>query len=91
MIRHWSNQFNIVYVLYFFVSSDQAYLQFETEEEARAMAKFYNGNVTASVCGRPVRVSHSMSYPTIQVRNNTVADSRLSQHSFTVLHASVSQ
>lgn len=31
------------------------------------MAKFYNSNVTASVCGRPVRVSHSMSYPTIQV------------------------
>lgn len=49
------------------VSSDQAYLQFATEDEARAMAKFYNSNVTASVCGRPVRVSHSMSYPTIQV------------------------
>uniref|UniRef100_A0A4W6C3G9 Matrin 3-like 1.1 n=1 Tax=Lates calcarifer TaxID=8187 RepID=A0A4W6C3G9_LATCA len=39
---------------------------FATEDEARAMAKFYNSNVTASVCGRPVRVSHSMSYPTIQ-------------------------
>lgn len=45
----------------------QAYLQFETEEEARAMAKFYSSNVTASVCGRPVRISHSTSYPTIQV------------------------
>lgn len=31
------------------------------------MANFYNGNITASVCGRPVRISHSMSYPTIQV------------------------
>uniref|UniRef100_A0A671UB95 Matrin 3-like 1.1 n=1 Tax=Sparus aurata TaxID=8175 RepID=A0A671UB95_SPAAU len=45
----------------------EAYLQFETEEEARAMAKFYSSNITASVCGRPVRISHSMSYPTIQV------------------------
>lgn len=31
------------------------------------MARFYNTNVTASVCGRPVRISHSTSYPTIQV------------------------
>ncbi|XP_035766562.1 matrin-3-like [Neolamprologus brichardi] len=45
----------------------EAFLQFATEEEARAMANFYNGNITASVCGRPVRISHSMSYPTIQV------------------------
>lgn len=51
---------------------DQAYLQFATEEEARAMAKFYNSNVTASVCGRPVRVSHSMTYPTIQVNVSAV-------------------
>ncbi|XP_041799524.1 matrin 3-like 1.2 isoform X2 [Chelmon rostratus] len=50
----------------------EAYLQFETEEEARAMAKFYNGNITASVCGRPVRVSHSMSYPTIQCGSSKV-------------------
>ncbi|XP_062281705.1 matrin 3-like 1.2 [Scomber scombrus] len=50
----------------------EAYLQFETEEEARAMAKFYNGNVTATVCGRPVRVSHSMSYPTIQCGSSKV-------------------
>lgn len=47
---------------------EQAYLQFETEEEAQAMAKFYSNNITASVCGRPVRISHSMSYPTIQVK-----------------------
>uniref|UniRef100_A0A3Q0SYX8 Matrin 3-like 1.1 n=1 Tax=Amphilophus citrinellus TaxID=61819 RepID=A0A3Q0SYX8_AMPCI len=40
---------------------------FATEEEARAMATFYNSNITASVCGRPVRISHSLSYPTIQV------------------------
>lgn len=46
----------------------QAFLQFATEEEARAMVKFYNGNVTPSVCGRPVRVNHSLTYPTIQVR-----------------------
>ncbi|XP_026198381.1 matrin 3-like 1.2 [Anabas testudineus] len=50
----------------------EAYLQFATEEEARAMAKFYNSNVTASVCGRPVRVSHSMSYPTIQCGSSRV-------------------
>uniref|UniRef100_A0A673B133 Matrin 3-like 1.1 n=1 Tax=Sphaeramia orbicularis TaxID=375764 RepID=A0A673B133_9TELE len=31
------------------------------------MAKFYSGNVLPSVCGRAVRVSHSMTYPTIQV------------------------
>lgn len=45
----------------------QAYLQFETEEQAKTMARFYNTNVMASVCGRPVRISHSTSYPTIQV------------------------
>ncbi|XP_034545444.1 matrin 3-like 1.2 isoform X2 [Notolabrus celidotus] len=51
----------------------EAYLQFDTEEEARAMAKFYsNSNVTASVCGRPVRISHSMSYPTIQCGSSKV-------------------
>ncbi|XP_051921294.1 matrin 3-like 1.2 isoform X2 [Hippocampus zosterae] len=44
----------------------EAFLQFGTEEEARAMVKFYNGNVTPSVCGRPVRVNHSLTYPTIQ-------------------------
>ena len=49
----------------------QAYLQFELEEEARAMAKFYNSNVTATVCGRPVRISHSMTYPTIQVSSSS--------------------
>ncbi|XP_076021884.1 matrin 3-like 1.2 [Genypterus blacodes] len=50
----------------------EAYLQFATEEEARGMAKFYNGNVTATVCGRPVRVSHSMTYPTIQCGSSKV-------------------
>nr|XP_020449737.1 matrin-3-like [Monopterus albus] len=50
----------------------EAYLQFETEEEARAMAKFYNSNVTASVCGRPVRVNHSLTYPTIQCGSSRV-------------------
>ncbi|XP_029962349.1 matrin 3-like 1.2 [Salarias fasciatus] len=50
----------------------EAFIQFATEDEARAMAKFYNSNVTASVCGRPVRVSHSMSYPTIQCGSSRV-------------------
>lgn len=51
----------------------EAYLQFAAEDEARAMAKFYtNSNVTASVCGRPVRISHSMSYPTIQCGSSKV-------------------
>ncbi|KAM6952748.1 matrin 3-like 1.2 isoform 2-T2 [Lycodopsis pacificus] len=50
----------------------EAYLQFSTEEEARAMASFYNSNITASVCGRPVRVSHSLSYPTIQCGSSRV-------------------
>ncbi|XP_056151171.1 matrin 3-like 1.2 [Lampris incognitus] len=44
----------------------EAYLQFATEDEAKAMAKFYNSNVTASVCGKPVRICHSQTYPTIQ-------------------------
>ncbi|XP_034038138.1 matrin 3-like 1.2 isoform X2 [Thalassophryne amazonica] len=50
----------------------EAYLQFTTEEEARAMAKFYNSNVTASVCGRSVKVNHSMTYPTIQCGSSRV-------------------
>ncbi|XP_069029707.1 matrin 3-like 1.2 [Embiotoca jacksoni] len=50
----------------------EAFLQFATEEEARSMARFYNSNVTASVCGRPVRVSHSISYPTIQCGSSRV-------------------
>ncbi|KAM4555218.1 matrin 3-like 1.2 isoform 2-T5 [Odontesthes bonariensis] len=50
----------------------EAYIQFETEEEARSMSRFYNSNVTASVCGRPVRVSHSMTYPTIQCGSSRV-------------------
>ncbi|KAL7394941.1 hypothetical protein ABVT39_007552 [Epinephelus coioides] len=50
----------------------EAYFQFASEDEARAMAKFYNGNIQASVCGRPVRISHSMSYPTIQCGSSRV-------------------
>ncbi|XP_030595088.1 matrin-3-like isoform X2 [Archocentrus centrarchus] len=50
----------------------EAFLQFATEEEARAMATFYNSNITASVCGRPVRISHSLSYPTIQSGSSRV-------------------
>ncbi|CAL9692635.1 unnamed protein product [Knipowitschia caucasica] len=44
----------------------KAYLQFTKEEEAVAMAKFYNGNVQPRVCGRPVKVWHYTSQPTIQ-------------------------
>jgi hypothetical protein len=51
----------------------QAYLQFASEEEAKAMARFYNANVMATVCGKPVRISHSQTYPTIQVSPATVA------------------
>ncbi|XP_043982575.1 matrin 3-like 1.2 isoform X2 [Gambusia affinis] len=50
----------------------EAYIQFETEAEAVNMAKFYNGNVTATVCGRPVRITHSLSYPTIQCGSGRV-------------------
>ncbi|KAM4733054.1 matrin 3-like 1.2 isoform 2-T3 [Anableps anableps] len=50
----------------------EAYIQFETEAEAINMAKFYNGNVTATVCGRPVRITHSLSYPTIQCGSSRV-------------------
>lgn len=35
------------------------------------MAHFYSSNVTASVCGRPVRISHSSTYPTIQVTHSS--------------------
>ncbi|KAJ0023534.1 hypothetical protein NQD34_003433 [Periophthalmus magnuspinnatus] len=45
---------------------NKAYLQFSTEEEAVAMAKFYNGNVQATVCGRPVKIWHYTAQPTIQ-------------------------
>ncbi|XP_015226992.1 PREDICTED: matrin-3-like [Cyprinodon variegatus] len=50
----------------------EAYIQFEKEDEAIAMAKFYNGNVTPMVCGRAVRVTHSLSYPTIQCGSSRV-------------------
>ncbi|KAA0709209.1 Matrin-3 [Triplophysa tibetana] len=44
----------------------EAFLQLANEQEARAMAGFYSGNVMPSVCGKPVKVYHSQSYPTIQ-------------------------
>ena len=31
------------------------------------MVKFYNSNVKATVCGKHVKISHSQTYPTIQV------------------------
>lgn len=41
------------------------------------MSKFYSSNVTASVCGRPVRISHSTTYPTIQVNTAGARSSRV--------------
>ncbi|XP_026081491.1 matrin-3-like [Carassius auratus] len=44
----------------------EAFLELSSEQEARAMASFYSGNVIPSVCGKPVKVYHSHTYPTIQ-------------------------
>ncbi|KAJ8015074.1 hypothetical protein DPEC_G00022350 [Dallia pectoralis] len=44
----------------------EAFLQLSSEEEAKAMVKFYNGNVTPTVCGKPVKIYHSQRYTTIQ-------------------------
>ncbi|XP_051945086.1 matrin-3-like [Xyrauchen texanus] len=44
----------------------EAFLELSSEQEARAMSSFYSGNVIASVCGKPVKVYHSHTYPTIQ-------------------------
>ncbi|XP_056106320.1 matrin-3-like [Rhinichthys klamathensis goyatoka] len=44
----------------------EAFLQFSKEKEARAMVSFYARNALPSVCGKPVRVYHSHTYPTIQ-------------------------
>ncbi|XP_052430459.1 matrin-3 isoform X1 [Carassius gibelio] len=44
----------------------EAFLELSSEQEAKAMANFYSGNVMPSVCGKPVKVYHSQSYPTIQ-------------------------
>ena len=37
------------------------------------MARFYNRNVMAMVCGKPVQIRHSQTYPTIQVSLAPVA------------------
>nr|XP_046152119.1 matrin-3-like isoform X3 [Oncorhynchus gorbuscha] len=44
----------------------EAFLQLTSEEEAKAMVNFYNGNVTPTVCGKPVKIYHSQTYATIQ-------------------------
>ncbi|KAL0973713.1 hypothetical protein UPYG_G00209960 [Umbra pygmaea] len=44
----------------------EAFLQLSSEEEAKAMVDFYNGNVTPTVCGKPVKIYHSQRYTTIQ-------------------------
>ncbi|XP_072519488.1 matrin 3-like 1.2 [Salminus brasiliensis] len=44
----------------------EAFLELSSEQEARAMVRFYNGNVTPSVCGKAVKIYHSQVYPTIQ-------------------------
>ncbi|XP_062332843.1 matrin 3-like 1.2 isoform X2 [Osmerus eperlanus] len=50
----------------------EAFIQLSSEEEARAMVQFYNGNVTPTVCGKAVRIYHSQTYPTIQCGNSRV-------------------
>lgn len=45
----------------------KAFLEFSSEQEARSMVRFYNGNVIPSVCGKTVKIYHSMTYATIQV------------------------
>uniref|UniRef100_A0AAR2KR85 Matrin 3-like 1.1 n=1 Tax=Pygocentrus nattereri TaxID=42514 RepID=A0AAR2KR85_PYGNA len=47
----------------------EAFLELSSEQEARAMVRFYNGNVMPSVCGKAVKIYHSQIYPTIQVRS----------------------
>ncbi|XP_017329522.1 matrin 3-like 1.2 [Ictalurus punctatus] len=47
-------------------SRPEAFLEFSTEQEARSMVRFYNGNVIPSVCGKTVKIYHSMTYATIQ-------------------------
>nr|XP_055033914.1 matrin 3-like 1.2 [Misgurnus anguillicaudatus] len=44
----------------------EAFLELSNEQEAKAMSNFYSGNVIPSVCGKPVKVYHSHTYPTIQ-------------------------
>ncbi|XP_066505333.1 matrin 3-like 1.2 [Hoplias malabaricus] len=44
----------------------EAFLELSNEQEARAMVRFYNGNVIPSVCGKAVKIYHSQIYPTIQ-------------------------
>lgn len=43
------------------------------------MAGFYSGNVMPSVCGKSVKVYHSQSYPTIQVRSSELMNLHLNQ------------
>ncbi|TSK28132.1 Matrin-3 [Bagarius yarrelli] len=47
-------------------SRPEAFLEFNSEQEAKAMVRFYNGNVMPSVCGKSVKIYHSMTYATIQ-------------------------
>ncbi|MCJ8734230.1 hypothetical protein PDJAM_G00232950 [Pangasius djambal] len=47
-------------------SRPEAFLEFSSEQEARSMVRFYNGNVIPSVCGKTVKIYHSMTYATIQ-------------------------
>nr|XP_029515131.1 LOW QUALITY PROTEIN: matrin-3-like [Oncorhynchus nerka] len=44
----------------------EAFLQLNSEEEAKAMVNFYSGNVTPTVCGKSVKIYHSQTYATIQ-------------------------
>ncbi|XP_076877969.1 matrin 3-like 1.2 [Brachyhypopomus gauderio] len=44
----------------------EAFLELSSEQEAKAMVRFYSGNVIPSVCGKTVKIYHSQTYPTIQ-------------------------
>ncbi|XP_060784014.1 matrin-3-like [Neoarius graeffei] len=47
-------------------SRPEAFLEFSSEQEAKSMVRFYNGNVIPSVCGKSVKIYHSLTYATIQ-------------------------
>nr|XP_015205383.1 PREDICTED: matrin-3-like [Lepisosteus oculatus]XP_015205384.1 PREDICTED: matrin-3-like [Lepisosteus oculatus]XP_015205385.1 PREDICTED: matrin-3-like [Lepisosteus oculatus] len=49
----------------------EAFLEMATPEEAKAMVEFYNTNVTAMVCGKPVNIHLSHTYKTIQFQEKT--------------------
>ncbi|KAJ8254955.1 hypothetical protein GJAV_G00199280 [Gymnothorax javanicus] len=45
----------------------EAFLELSSEEEAKAMVAYYSSNVTATVCGRSVKVYLSRTHPTVYI------------------------